>query len=489
MTLPPRSDESSALAESSPLAASLGAPGEMQPEPPKPLEPMRVIAVGESWSRPHPTTADGPLASEAPERPPSQPPRTSSLPPRPASSPPPASLPPRSRSSPPLSRSSFPPRPPSVPPRQPLSLPPPPSFAPPPPVPRFDEPASTAAEFLAHEPAPLAESPGEPEVSFSYEEGVDLDFGETRLSDPDLEITALESSDPPPRPSAPPPPLRLRSLPPPPPPSLSPAQPSQRPASFTASIAPPSKRPRPWWEDLFGDDFVRTLEPLTPVQVLRETTFIEESLGIEAGGTVLDLACGTGRHAVELASRGYNVVGYDLSPTMLARAAEEAEERRQAVELLQGDMREMSFESSFDGVYCWASSFGYFDEEKNAHVARLVHRALRRGGRFLLDIVNRDFIAAQQPRLVWFEGDGCVCIDETNIDFITSRLKVKRTVMLEDGRSRELDYSIRLYALHELGRLLHEIGFRVIEVSGHPAIPGVFFGPDSPRIIVLAEKA
>jgi hypothetical protein len=62
-------------------------------------------------------------------------------------------------------------------------------------------------------------------------------------------------------------------------------------------------------------------------------------------------------------------------------------------------------------------------------------------------------------------------------------------VILDDGRTRELDYSIRLYTLHELGRMLHDVGFKVTEVSGHPATPGVFMGADSPRLIVLAEKA
>jgi hypothetical protein len=61
--------------------------------------------------------------------------------------------------------------------------------------------------------------------------------------------------------------------------------------------------------------------------------------------------------------------------------------------------------------------------------------------------------------------------------------------MFEGGISRELDFSIRLYTLHELGKLLHEAGFKVLEVTGHPAHPGVFFGSESPRIIVLAERA
>ncbi len=204
---------------------------------------------------------------------------------------------------------------------------------------------------------------------------------------------------------------------------------------------------------------------------------------------MLDLCCGTGRQAIELARRGYEVVGFDLSLAMLARAGDEAQERDVKLNFVQGDMREMTFESQFDGVYCWNTSFGFFDEETNAQVINRVHRSLKQGGLFLLDVVNRDFIIRQSPSLAWFEGDGCVCMDEMRVDFITSRLRVKRMVMLDDGRTREIEYGIRLYSLHEIGRLLHDVGFKVTEVSGRTATPGVFLGAESPRIIVLAEKA
>jgi SAM-dependent methyltransferase len=240
---------------------------------------------------------------------------------------------------------------------------------------------------------------------------------------------------------------------------------------------------------MFGDDFLRTMDRLTDSQIKSEVNFIEDSLGVQKGGIILDLACGGGRHAVELGVRGYNVVGYDLSLAMLARAADEAQDKNQKLNFLHGDMRDMGFEEMFDGVYCWSTSFGYFDDEKNQLVAQKIHRALRSGGMLLLDVANRDFVAQRQPSLVWFEGDGCVCMDEMRVDFITSRLKCKRMVILDDGRTRELDYSIRLYTLHELGRMLHDVGFKVTEVSGHPATPGVFMGADSPRLLVLAEKA
>jgi SAM-dependent methyltransferase len=191
---------------------------------------------------------------------------------------------------------------------------------------------------------------------------------------------------------------------------------------------------------------------------------------------------------VELASRGYNVVGYDLSLTMLALAADEAQNRGQKLNFLQGDMREMAFEEMFDGVFSWATSFGYFDHEKNCDVLRRVQRALRTGGMFLLDIVNRDFLISRTPTMGWFEGDGCVCMDEAKFDCITSRLQVKRTLMLDDGRSREVEFSIRLYSLHEIGKMVNDAGFKVVDVSGHPATTGVFMGAESPRLITLAEK-
>ena len=220
-----------------------------------------------------------------------------------------------------------------------------------------------------------------------------------------------------------------------------------------------------------------------------ECDFIEDRLGLEKGAVMLDLGCGAGEHAVELARRGYNVVGYDLSLAMLARAQDEAQERGQQLNFLQGDMRDMAFEDAFDGIYCWSTTFGYFDDDKNLNVLSRIRRGLRQGGMLLLDVANRDYISPRQPSSVWFEGDGCVCMDEMVVDFFASRLRVKRTVMFEDGRARECEYSIRLYALHELGKILHDAGFKVLEVTGHPAHPGVFFGAESPRIIVLAERS
>ncbi|MDI3289417.1 class I SAM-dependent methyltransferase, partial [Polyangium sp. 15x6] len=327
--------------------------------------------------------------------------------------------------------------------------------------------------------------------------------GERKASTADAQQTSGPKKPPPP----PPPPRRQAptvpdpgvvpttstSLPPPkgppPPPAAQATPPPAAAASKPPSLPEPSRRrQRPWWEDLFDDDMIRTMDRTEAKVIRREADFIEQCLGLEKGATILDLACGTGQHAVELASRGYGVVGYDLSLNMLALAADEAQGRAQKLNFLQGDMREMAFDQVFDGLYCWSTSFGYFDDEKNLDVLRRMHRALRIGGILVLDIINRDYVAPRQPSLVWFEGDGCVCMDEMQVDFFTSRLKVKRTAMFDDGRSREIDYSIRLYALHEIGKMMHDADFKVVEVTGHPAHPGVFFGSESPRLVIVAER-
>jgi SAM-dependent methyltransferase len=426
---------------------------------------------------------------------------------------------------------------------------PPPHRTPPPPAPPRDEPQPATrtppppAPVAAVAPPPArATAPTEPEgeeVSFEDDEPTPIAPPVDRLSDPGdapeispEDMVSVEAMPPPvtkPASSAKPaltppvafaPPMRSRaqSVPSMPPPKKgAPAEgaaapsaaapvspvPAVAPAPFRPPLvivpphagvqAPPTdssarRKVRPWWEDLFNDDYIRTMAKITAKQIADEATFVEDSLGVAKGGTMLDLACGTGAHAIELARRGYEVVGFDLSLSMLARAADDAQDANAKLNFVQGDMREMTFDESFDGVYCWNTSFGFFDEETNAKVIGKIHKALKKGGQFMLDVANRDFIARQAPSLAWFDGDGCVCMDEMQVDWITSRMRVKRTLMMDDGRSKEIEYSVRLYALHELGKILHEQGFRVAEVSGRTATPGVFFGSESPRIIVLAEK-
>lgn len=290
-----------------------------------------------------------------------------------------------------------------------------------------------------------------------------------------------------------------RSVPPPPrePPTRDKSAKAALPASGAAPASVdravsepprPAKKKTQWWEDFFSDDYLRTVSMPSARQIARQCDFIESRLALKPGGTILDVGCGLGLQAIELTRRGYLVVGLDLSLPMLSRAADEAQDQGFRINFLHADMREMNFDGAFDAVMCIGTTFGYFDDDANRALVERLYRALRPKGKLLLEVVNRDFVVKNQPNLVWFEGDGCVVMEETSANYITSRLEVKRNVMLDDGRQRDNHYSVRLYALHELGLVLHQRGFRVLEVSGREATPGVFFGADSPKLIILAER-
>jgi SAM-dependent methyltransferase len=258
--------------------------------------------------------------------------------------------------------------------------------------------------------------------------------------------------------------------------------------SEALSQRPRKKRLKPWFEEAFDEDYLRTLPFLTPEQTLREVEFLKESFRLPRDAELLDVGCGYGRHAIELGQGGYRVTGIDLSLPLLIRAADEAQRRSLSVNFVHADMREMAFDAQFDGAYSFLTSFGYFDEETNLKVAASVQRALRPGGRFLLDTLNRDYIVTDLPTRVWWEGEGCVVLEEVDFNYQTSRLTVRRSVVFQDGRQVEHEMSIRAYSLHELGKLLRQAGFRILEVSGGIATRGNFFGAASRSVMVLCER-
>jgi SAM-dependent methyltransferase len=334
-------------------------------------------------------------------------------------------------------------------------------------------PARAVPPPVASTEAPLDPGPASAAAAPALDEG--------GLQIVDVDVAELEQA------------RRSRTPPPPPPDARSKAAPPKRPPPPPAPSKGEEdrqkrKQVRQWWERFFSEDYLMSVRPATQSQIAKQVDFIEQSLGVGKGGTVLDVGCGLGLHAVELTRRGYLVVGLDLSLSMITRAAELAQQQQLKLNVVHADIREMEFDGAFDGVICMGTTFGFFDDDANRDMLARLHQSLRPGGRLLLDMVNRDYVIGFQPNLVWFEGDECVCMEESDFNYFNSRLTVKRTMMREDGKQSNAEYSVRLYSLHELGTFMQQVGFRVIEVSGQEAIRGAFFGANSPRILMLAER-
>ena len=262
----------------------------------------------------------------------------------------------------------------------------------------------------------------------------------------------------------------------------------EAPARPSLGHPPMPAAPVDWFEQIFDEDYLRILPPLDPHQIERELRFALDGLAVAQGSRLLDLGCGHGQHATALQARGYDVVGLDSSMVMLTYATEEARRRGLGPSLVHGDMRALALDGEFDGVLCIHGTFGYFDEEENERIAGNVFKALRPGGRLVLSVPNRDYFVGDLPARICWEAHGSMVLEEVDFDFFKSRLEVRRSIAFEEGRQAEHRYSVRVYSMHEITRLLERAGFGVISAAGHISTPGTFLGPYSRSIWIFAQK-
>jgi SAM-dependent methyltransferase len=245
----------------------------------------------------------------------------------------------------------------------------------------------------------------------------------------------------------------------------------------------------PWYEDFFGERYlVEYADLITEDRTRSQVDAIVEILGLPAGARVLDLCCGHGRHSIELAARGYEVCGQDLCEVFLAKARADAEARGVPLSLVRGDMREILFDPPFDAVVNLFTAFGYFeDEAENEKVIAEVARVLRPGGRFLIEIINRDGIMAKFAARDWARlTDGTVITMDRQFDAVTGINAETREYHYPDGTSQRLTTAVRMYTPTELVRMVRAAGLEVLSVSGgYDSAP---LGPSSTRILLLACK-
>jgi SAM-dependent methyltransferase len=200
--------------------------------------------------------------------------------------------------------------------------------------------------------------------------------------------------------------------------------------------------------------FTLFLDTIDPVQTEREIGFIARWLPRPNYTTVLDLCCGSGRHAGPLARRGYRVTGVDASAAALSAAAAAPGD---AVVYLQRDVRNLEgLSGSFDAAVCLWQSFGYYDAATNADVLAQITRKLKPGGRFILDIYHRDFFERNQGSR-GFERGGTAVIE-------TKRMDGDRLIVRLDYPTRgDMDeFEWQLFSPEEIGQLAEQYGFTLL---------------------------
>lgn len=233
-----------------------------------------------------------------------------------------------------------------------------------------------------------------------------------------------------------------------------------------------------WYEEWFGLDYLELYAHRDREEAERQTAFV---LDVFDGcpGRVLDLACGAGRHLGALRRRGVAAVGADLSLALLARG--------RGLPRARADMRVLPFAAgTFDLVLNFFTSFGYFaSERENFRVLEELVRVLRPGGRFLMDLLDREraigsLVAREEQRV----GSRVVHIERW-FDERTQRLE-KRIAWDEDGEHRSFTESVRAYRREEVEIGMQWAGLEVTAVYG--GWRGQEWQPGSERLILVGRR-
>jgi SAM-dependent methyltransferase len=242
-----------------------------------------------------------------------------------------------------------------------------------------------------------------------------------------------------------------------------------------------------WYHEFFEGPMVEFWQRVVPAeQTAAEIGGMLALLSLPECGRVLDMPCGCGRHALELAACGYQVHGVDISQVSIARARQQARQRNLSIEFTIGDMECFVAEAPYDAAICLGNSFGYLEHAANERFLRGVASSLKPGCRFLLDCsaVAESLLPNYEEAFAIPAGDMTMEI-ENRYDAEQSRLHT-RFSFLQNGERQTFPGSQAIYTSGEVGRLLEHAGLHVL--ARFSALDGTSYHLKDQRLYLLAER-
>jgi len=250
-----------------------------------------------------------------------------------------------------------------------------------------------------------------------------------------------------------------------------------------------------WYEKLF-ENYGRKYDSESYAQgTIGECDFIEKELQYAKTLKIIDIGCGTGRHSIELAKRGYSLTGIDLSASMLAKAREKAAANQLRVDFFQYDARKLPFNNEFDAaIMLCEGGFSLMEtDEMNFEILKNATKALKDKGKLIFTALNGLFPLFHSVSEFYKSKlkDGQSQCKECSFDLMAFR--DHNTVVFEDdsGNKNELKCNERYYVPSEITWLLKSLGFAKIDIYG--AKLGAFsradkLTPEDFEMLVIAEK-
>lgn len=201
-----------------------------------------------------------------------------------------------------------------------------------------------------------------------------------------------------------------------------------------------------------------------------ECDFIEEEIGGDRSLRILDIGCGTGRHAIELTGRGYRITGIDLSRSMLDRAEEKAEEKGMKIDFRQMNACDLSFHEEFGlAVMLCEGAFPLMEtDEKNYRILEGAYRALKEEGKLIFTTLNGLYPLFHSLKEFHDKGlqESGMTMEENSFDLMTFRDHNVVTVEDREGIRKAVACNERYYVPPEITWQLKSLGFSTVEIFG-----------------------
>lgn len=252
-----------------------------------------------------------------------------------------------------------------------------------------------------------------------------------------------------------------------------------------------SDAPEPEWAERFFAGLTLDIwrEAIDAERLSAECDFVADALDLDLEARLLDVPCGEGRHAVELARRGYRPTGVERSEACLAkaRAAAAAEEEVEGtIPFERRDMRDLGGLGPFDGAYCLGNAFGYFETAECRRFLAAVAATLEPGAGFLLHsgMVAESLLPNYEPEVSLEVGEFRMdCVN--SYDALAGRLDT-RYRLTRGGRVEERLGHHWIFTLRELAEMLSDAGFEAPQA--YAEIDGTPFEVGDPQLYLLTRK-
>lgn len=229
----------------------------------------------------------------------------------------------------------------------------------------------------------------------------------------------------------------------------------------------------------FHEDF------LSDQRTAAECAFIQKSCNLKPKQSILDLACGHGRHANLLASRGLNLTAIDINTQFIEQAKTEAQVKGLNVDYIEKDILELDYHQTFDSVLLLFNSLGFFDRKDAKLLLSKISNALKIGGKAFIDTKNRDHLLKEITPCYLTERGKDLMIDRLSFDPVSGTTTNKR-IYVKDGKRYDAPFTMTAYNYTDCMQMLEGTDLKITQVFG--SWKGEGFNQDSRRIILILEK-